>query len=509
MEQSKLLHLHPTLKMIAEELAVPCHLEGVPSDRHFRGICPWNGGKVEADILYFLYPGDELRFPVQEASFLHAHPVSGQAAHLYCPGQDPSALLVTVLGLFSRYQNWELRVDDLVYRRAELAELCQLGASMLGNPVCIHDDWFIMVAASSDLPEIMAPEQVQSSDKAFIPQSIVEEFKFDEDYSETYSHRTAQLWNALPDTPACLYVNLWDGEVYRGRLLVIEHHHSFSSFDYMLTEFLTQRAALLMGQRKAGEHNPYRSMDEAVFSLLKGKKLDPAHETQLLTTLRWNKSDMLTCIQVQNQQEVVSPMLNHLLHSDLFRAFPGSYIMFDQQRQYIIINLSQKKVTLPQLRHILAPLCRDYCLYAGISSPVLGIRQLHLAYHQADVALNQAFRLRSHQWMLAFSDCALDYMLSNLRTDLPTFHLAAPELRLLMDIDAQKDTQYFHTLRTYLLLERDIPKTAAALIIHRTTLLYRLKKIQTITELNLDDPQQRLYLLLSLRILEQEGQGRK
>lgn len=509
MEQGKLLHLHPTLKMIDEELGVPCRLEGKSSDRHFRGICLWEGGEPDGDILYLLRPGDEGRFPLREAAFIHTHPVSAQAPHLYCPGQDVSTLLAAVLGLFSRYQRWELQVDDLVYRRADLQELCETGARMLGNPLCIHDDWFVMVANSSDLPEIMAPEHIQSSGKLFIPQSIVEEFKFDEDYTETYNHRTAQLWNGLPDTPACLYVNLWDGDVYRGRLLVLEHHHGFRSFDYMLTEFLTQRAALLMGQRKPGEPSPYRSMDEAVFSLLKGKKPDPADEAQLLATLGWSKTDKLTCIQVQHQQEDVPPVLNHLLHSDLFRAFPGSYIMFDRYRQCILLNLSQQKTTLPQLRHILAPLCRDYCLYAGISSPVPGIRQIHHAYHQADVALNQVFRLRSHQWMLAFSDCALDYMLSNLHTDLPILHLAAPELRLLMDIDSQKGTQYFDTLRTFLLLERDIPKTAAALIIHRTTLLYRLKKIQAITELNLDDPQQRLYLLLSLRILEQEGRGRK
>ncbi len=40
------------------------------------------------------------------------------------------------------------------------------------------------------------------------------------------------------------------------------------------------------------------------------------------------------------------------------------------------------------------------------------------------------------------------------------------------------------------------------MIIHRTTLVYRLKKIQSMTSINLDDPEERLYLLLSLRLLE-------
>ena len=66
--------------------------------------------------------------------------------------------------------------------------------------------------------------------------------------------------------------------------------------------------------------------------------------------------------------------------------------------------------------------------------------------------------------------------------------------------------EYFDTLKTYLLHERDIPKTSEALIIHRTTLLYRLKKIQSQWNLNLEDPWQRLYLMLSLWILEQQNQ---
>ena len=82
--------------------------------------------------------------------------------------------------------------------------------------------------------------------------------------------------------------------------------------------------------------------------------------------------------------------------------------------------------------------------------------------------------------------------------------LVAPELTALMDHDKDNDTPYFETLREYLLRERDIPRTAEALIIHRTTLLYRLKKIRGILHTDLEDPWQRLYLILSLWILEKE-----
>ena len=46
-------------------------------------------------------------------------------------------------------------------------------------------------------------------------------------------------------------------------------------------------------------------------------------------------------------------------------------------------------------------------MYAGVSLPVESISHLNTAYVQANYAVNLASRLRSHQWYVAFEDCAL------------------------------------------------------------------------------------------------------
>ena len=132
-----------------------------------------------------------------------------------------------------------------------------------------------------------------------------------------------------------------------------------------------------------------------------------------------------------------------------------------------------------------------------------GVDELRYAFRQTAIALEQAFFLRNERWVIPFSTIVLDYALRKLPGDLPPGYMVAPELLELLDYDRKKGTEYFGTLRTWLLCERDIPRTSEALIIHRTTLLYRLKKIQAQTGLNLDDPDERLYLLLSLKMLSQ------
>lgn len=503
MEQ-KLLHLHPTLPMLAKELetlGIPCQLQGLPSDETYRGASLFTGGDPLPGTLYLLNPEDADRFPVNSRAYLCTSPIPGSAPHLLFPGQNPAILLSRLLELFSRWQAWSMEIEELLYRNGSLQELCQLGETMLDAPICIHDDWFIMIAMSRNLPEVMPPEYIMSSTKAFVPQFILEDFKFDTDYLETYQYRTAQYWQSSPDVPGCLYVNLWDGEVYQGRLLAVTYKRPFRPMDYLIVEFLTQRAGILLQRRRPGQSQSYRSLDDILFDLLQKRKVDPAEENQLLSMLGWNRTDKYTCIRVKGQQSEAAPVAAHILHSDLFRAFPGSYILFDGDQQCVILNLTHQDTTLPRIRHTFTPLCRDYRLYAGISSPVMGVQELYLAFFQAEIALNQAFRLRSEKWIIPFSDCVLDYLLSNLNTPMEPRHITAPELRLLMDHDKEAGTQYFETLRTYLLLERDIPKTSEKLIIHRTTLQYRLKKIQSLTELDLDDVWQRLYLLLSLWVM--------
>lgn len=508
MKGTGLQRLHPDLTVIMEELAdkgIECRREGNMEERCFLGVRLYSPRlMLRENVIYVLRPADVGRFPVDAYPYVCTVPAPGHSDHLFCQGQDPEALFEVLQDLFSRLREMEMVLDEMVYSNGSLQELCEAGARMLGNPVCVHDDWFIVIAMTRELPSVMAPEYIMASSKAFVPQAVVEDFKFDNDYLETYESHSAQLWIASPTGASCLYVNMWEGTVYRGRLLVMKHHRDFRHLDYRIAEVLTQRAMILLRQKQMGEDHTYRSMDDIVYDILNHKLVDAPELRQFLGMMDWGKGDTLLCIRIQSQQFDSAPVTSHLLHSDLFRVFTDSYIMFAGNQQCVLMNMTKQRMPFSQLRHRLALLCRDYCLYAGISSPVNGMGELHLAYHQAEVALNEAFRQKNERWIYTFSQCVLDYVLNNQSAPLQPHHLVAPELFTLLKHDRENDTRYFDTLRVYLQLERDIPRCSEALIIHRTTLQYRLKKIRKLTELDLDDPDVRLYLLLSLRILERE-----
>ena len=509
MAERELKHLYPTLDMLAEALNLagfPCRVLRDAGTRRFRGARRFSPGALPApDIICVVDSRDAKAFRSIEHACVSASQIPGKGGCILCMNQSPDALLDALLEIFERCREMEARVDELIYRNADPRQLCELGAELMGNPICIHDDWFVMVARSSELAEIMPPDYVMSSSKEFIPRVIVEDFKNDAEYLETYVHRTAQIWNPGPQGPRCLYANLWDGSVYRGRLLVVEHRSSFRKLDYALTELLAQRALTLLNRLRSGQERDYRSMDDVVLDLLNGRRPELQEEGQLLAMLGWRREEEMLCVRLEPQMQSESAVMDHALHSDLFQAFPQGYILFSGHQQCVLLNLERQKLTLPMLRHRLSPLCRDYCLYAGLSSPVSGLKELQIGYLQAKLALEKAFALRSERWVIPFADCALEYLLGSLQGPMALRHLIAPQLLRLREYDREKGTQYYDTLRAYLLQERDIPRTSAALIIHRTTLLYRLRKLQAVAPMDLDDPRTRLHLLLSLWILEQDG----
>ena len=130
------------------------------------------------------------------------------------------------------------------------------------------------------------------------------------------------------------------------------------------------------------------------------------------------------------------------------------------------------------------------------------MKMLPAAFEQAAAALSYANGSRSNAWLISFEDCALEFLQNNLRKTLPVELYIAPQLEKLREIDRDRGTEYLQTLRAWLLNERSIPRTAEALIVHRTTLTYRLDKLRELIPMDLDDPQLRLYLLLSIYMLD-------
>lgn len=494
--------LVPELAMLAEELTnlgIAVRLSGRGESTCW-GIRRYTGQTPRRELLYLISVGDEDTFPIHNEPYVTTAPIHGRADHLTISGLSSEQALDLLEQIFFELQDAERRIWQLPGQESTLDDLCALGEELFGNPVLVHDSWFMILARSQGAADYL-PLSGQPWEQ--IPQEVLDDFSTDPEYQETYHRQGAQLW---PDVYAGLvpyhtiYVNLYEKEAYQGRLLIMGILRPLRRRDYGLAELLARQALLLLhmqGERSAQN----RSIDAILLDILHGTYTNTAEYSALLRMLRWSAEDWFLCIRLGHQDAIPPDVSTVMLRRELLLAFPGSYLISQKERYCVVVNLSRTACSAADLQRTLSPLCRDFCQYAGLSSPVEGISALPAAYLQAEAALTQAFHRRDANWTVPFSACALDYLLAHLNTSMEPRQLAAPQLLELQRYDQVHGTQYFETLRVYLLCEREIPRTAAALIIHRTTLTYRLQKLRGLLRMNLDEPDVRLYLLLSLRLL--------
>ena len=82
--------------------------------------------------------------------------------------------------------------------------------------------------------------------------------------------------------------------------------------------------------------------------------------------------------------------------------------------------------------------------------------------------------------------------------------LVSSRLDALINYDRENKTELYRTLQVYLEHERNSLQTAKTLFIHRSSLVYRLERIQKITKIDLDNPRNRLLLQICFLLIQEK-----
>jgi DNA-binding PucR family transcriptional regulator len=136
----------------------------------------------------------------------------------------------------------------------------------------------------------------------------------------------------------------------------------------------------------------------------------------------------------------------------------------------------------------------------GIGGCQAGLADVWTSYEQALVAVRAARRLPALKGVGDWEELGEFAVLLQLPEHALNESLIPKPLRTLTE--ASGDPRLRDTLRCFLENAGSIPRTADALQLHRTSLYYRLRQIQEITGLDLDNGADRLILHMGLRIEE-------
>lgn len=139
--------------------------------------------------------------------------------------------------------------------------------------------------------------------------------------------------------------------------------------------------------------------------------------------------------------------------------------------------------------------------YAGFSTASFPLLKLDIAYKQALAAVRYGMLLSPEKGFYFYSHYYIYEMIDDYKNRYELEDMYVKKLRQLEN-PSEKCYDNLALLRNYLLTERSISVTAKIMHMHRNSVIYRLNKIQDILGLDLDNPDVRLRLLISFKVLE-------
>jgi purine catabolism regulator len=380
-----------------------------------------------------------------------------------------------------------------------LAGLARAMADLSGRGVLIQDKrgQILAESPSSTLHSIWGDILEQLAALESLPETLV-------DRKRAVGQRTAAV-QPVPGGLERLVIPIIVGEMARGYLSLVGLAGELDELDYLVVEHGEQVCAIEMARAKAVREAEKRLKGDLLTALLKenlsprdarlwvqamGLDLSQAH---VALRFAWDapsppsRRRLETIINGEvarlDQKVIVSPMGSEVI---CFCQVPT-----DENRPEPALSLSEA---------VLEQVAREYphtpgrC---GLGLPAPDLADWHASFRQAGQALEMARRLGESK-PLFYADLSVYRLLFQLEHSPELIAFQEETLGPLLANDGA--AEFIHTLEAYFEHNGNLSQTADALFVHRNTLVYRLERIETITSLDLDKPENRLAIQLALRI---------
>ncbi len=283
-----------------------------------------------------------------------------------------------------------------------------------------------------------------------------------------------------------------------GYLLVIAPSSELQEADRLTAKVGAMALAVEMSRRQAVEDTEDKFQAEMVESLLSGELTAQAvKERAERLGLELSRSYVAIVVQLSDSRykgSIIARKAGTLFSQALCHARSDTLIiLYPVATNTVFIDL--RHLGEEMVQKLSANLGTKISL--GMGRAYSGPEGLRTSFQEAERSLAVGKRLFGEGSASFFGDLGVYRLLLSIGLDeLKSFY--QDSIGRLVEYDRQHEGELLHTLEATLRYPT-LAETAKALHVHRNTLLYRLQRIQEITNLNLDDGDTRLAFHLALK----------
>ena len=511
---SENIRFYLNLQMVADEMQseIPdCVFIPGEDETCLRGVCFYRKGiHLEKQYVYIIREQDIKgeTVPKTHCSLIVLGKIPGKwlSSRHTLLGLPVETDLLDLMNLcqeiFRKHLSWAEKLQDIFVREGSVDELCKASVDYFQNPLFVHDSQMTVISCPIWRSKMIPWEQDERTGCMIMPLEELNELKTDREYLETLTTRNAQIFSAELRGYRDIYVNIWNTYGgYEGRLVICEIDSDLKKGQFAAAEYLAELIRLTLARRGKMDNTYSRALERMIIAMLQGKEVSDSEIVNRIGQCGWKQEDEYICIRMNAEEQEGNLGSAASVCNYVEARVAGTKAVFMEDHICIIINFSINN----HYRSDMACILRDGLFKAGVSNTFHDFTALRRYYRQASVAFDYCRKKNDMMWYYTFDDIAVDYISDICCREFQPEDLCAHELIQLKEYDEKNKTELYKTLVTYILNERNTVATSGSLYVGRSTLFYRLRKIQRITGLDTDhmaQSEQNLYLRLSIYILE-------
>lgn len=268
-------------------------------------------------------------------------------------------------------------------------------------------------------------------------------------------------------------------------------------WDELAAERAATALALELSKQQAVQAVEARASGDLLRGLIDGYPLD-------ISILHQQASDLGYDLKFPHVAVLIAPIGSTTTTEELRRRLQQELVAQQTNAPFVeyenmVLCLYPDDERLVRIRKLLAVLSEDLMIGAGISAPAANAANWQRAYTEAQQALALGRQLFGPNNITAFGDLHVYRLLAELRgsPSLSNFHHSI--LGPLVEYDRRHNTTLLDTLEGYFAAQGNLREAAEQLAIHRNTLLYRLRRIGQIGQIDLERTEDALALQIALK----------
>ena len=469
----------------------------------------WDGEKPENDILYVCSSkppeGEQWHRKLHIGIQYEEKTVSDQSFFISIrDGIDFYRLVNDLQEIFQKFYNWKANIERLCYHY-ERFDVILNELEQTYDLISMLVDKNLKYIAMSDSYSLYNSWASDSSTMSF---DMVNDLMTDQKFRNAICHNKAFLYHSIDEDNVVYCYNLKIKGVYEARLLLQNKRglpfYGGLSFAKYMGSCLTE----VLAHYNDGE-NQGRVLYEfynLIKDLLHGIPRSTDEIKSCLHVREWERNHIYQVYLFQFSEEQNMTVTRQYYQREIESLFENCCVMAEGEFVCCIRNLSLIREDLWDVRQELSVFLRENLCKTGISQQFDDLAQLRSYYLEAENALMLGIRSKSTWWYYSFEKMVLPYIWYRASQEIDAHQLYHPAIRTLIAYDQKEHSEMVKTVYEYMKHCYNVTQTAHALFIHRTSMVFRLQRIELLTGIDWESWETRIHIAATFELMKRVGE---